>query len=206
MQAYLGDERHYLVTREELLDRSASTDDRSIGDRAVKAYLLKPPAAKRIPTLRRLADQAVAPGDPPYIHYYLLSRGMLEYRCGNYDAAAEWLGRCRDKFHSVIASKSAAERGRFTFDEACASATYFLALAEHHRGHEQAARDALEAARQRFRQYVPAADSDSPKVGQEDWFVVHVVAREAETELGAREAGTRPSDRKAADMRERMSR
>jgi tetratricopeptide (TPR) repeat protein len=183
LQKYLGDERAYGISCTEILRRFEHTTNRALGNRIATACLLGLGPVDELPTVLRLADQAVAPGPPPPPSYQMC-KGICEYRRGNFDSAAEWLLRASDEFAKVQSAASRSSRDTHTYAEGRATACFFLALAQHRRGEEPAARLALQSARRQLRAEVPGVHSGLQKVGLEDWLAAQIAAREADSTFG----------------------
>jgi len=124
-------------------------------ERAVKGYVLVPWAdnadliAAAVDRCRFAVDQATEAGESGYLPWFYGSYGMALYRAGEYGKAAEWL------------EKSATDESPFISSLALA----FHAMAEHHLGNAETARESLEAARER----VEAFPEPGTELYQEEW-------------------------------------
>lgn len=176
--AVIGDRARHEAHCRWLMDRYRDAEQPTDAERSVKGYLLFPSAED--PTLLEHAlertslatEYAVERGEGVYLHWFEGSRGMAEYRSGNYAEAVAWLEKAAKSDNIYINSL----------------ALPFKAMAEFARGNRQRAETVLEQARN-------AADS-LPAPGTEEYFeewtdtlTTQFALREAE-QLIAGEGGT----------------
>jgi len=193
MQLYLGDEPAYRGTCRELLLRFGDTTDHSIADRIAKLCLLVPGAVDDLAQVMRLAELAVSPGPPTRtMHSHQTCKGLAEYRAGNFDAAADWLTRSREGFARILATQGRVNHDQYAYAEGMATVNFYLAMAEFRLGRVQQSRETFNLAQSQLDTEVPQESSASVKVGQEDWLIVHIAAREAEALMGAEMSATMP--------------
>jgi tetratricopeptide (TPR) repeat protein len=91
-----GDRERYRRICREMLTRFGNTEE--IAERVAKTCLLAPDAVSDLGLPLKLADQAVtgAEKDPDY-HWFVLTKGLAEYRAGRYAAAVDWMNRFSPK-------------------------------------------------------------------------------------------------------------
>jgi WD40 repeat protein/tetratricopeptide (TPR) repeat protein len=78
----------------EMLGRFAKTDQPDIAERLAKTCTLAPGAVPDFAGVLKLADQAVKGTEKhPYYRYFVLTKGLAEYRAGHYAPAVTWLKR-----------------------------------------------------------------------------------------------------------------
>ena len=169
MALHAGNVDGYRHQCREMLTRFGTSTDRYVCERVVKACMIIPDAVPDLGPLREMANRAVAPDDPGNKDdraWRALAKGMIEYRTGDFDAAADWLTQ------AIIAPA-----GTRT-----AVGSLFLAMAEFKRGRVAEA----EAALKRGGEIV---DRDGPKNGRfseflRDWVLALNARREAAALLG----------------------
>jgi hypothetical protein len=78
----------------EMLTRFGNTDKPEIAERTARTCSLAPEAVSDVAPVLELADRAVT-GTQKHRHYrwFVLAKGLAEYRAGHYAAAVEWLNR-----------------------------------------------------------------------------------------------------------------
>ena len=169
MALHAGDVDEYRRQCREMLKRFGASTDRYVCERVVKACMIVPDAVPDLGPLIEMANRAVAPDDPGNADdqaWRALAKGMIDYRAGDFDAAADWLTK------AIIAPA-----GTRT-----AIGSLFLAMAEFKRGRVAEA----EAALKRGGEIV---DRDGPKNGRfseflRDWVLALNARREASALLG----------------------
>jgi serine/threonine protein kinase/tetratricopeptide (TPR) repeat protein len=92
LRCYLGDDSGYREACRQLLDRFADSRRTDIAERTAKACLLTTDPVGEIDRLNRLADRAVASGGP-YVAWFQMCKGLVEYRSGHYAAARDWFSK-----------------------------------------------------------------------------------------------------------------
>jgi WD40 repeat protein len=182
--AYLRDEAAYEKHCEAMLARFADPADTSpaaltdatTADRVAKTCLLLPGLGGDVRHLSALADRAVnARFAPQYARWFLLVKGMGEYRRGDFREAAETLGGPRDRL-PVAAAEAAVE--------------FYLAMALHRLGRSDDARAAMGRATELVEREVPPVGG--PGLGGLDtWLTCYIARREAEDLIGTA-GGTNP--------------
>jgi serine/threonine protein kinase/WD40 repeat protein len=89
-----GNVEGYRRVCREMLTRFGNTDKPYIAERTAKTCSLAPEAVSDLAPVLKLADQAVT-GTEKHSHYrwFVLAKGLAEYRAGHYAAAVDWLNR-----------------------------------------------------------------------------------------------------------------
>jgi tetratricopeptide (TPR) repeat protein len=160
----------------EMLTRFGNTDKREIAERTAKTCSLAPDAVSDFGLVLKLADRAVT-GTEKHRDYrwFVLAKGLAEYRAGHYAAALEWLNRFSPRA-----------------DLAHADATAFavLAMAKHKLGSAPGADAARLAGEARaalgHAQAILAKKMPDPKKGRpyggdfHDWLHAQILVHEAE--------------------------
>jgi hypothetical protein len=82
----------------EMLTRFCNTDDPYVAERVAKICSLAPGAVSDLAPVLKLADRAVT-GTEKHGGYrwFVLAKGLVEYRAGHYGAAVDWLNRVSPK-------------------------------------------------------------------------------------------------------------
>jgi WD40 repeat protein/serine/threonine protein kinase/tetratricopeptide (TPR) repeat protein len=165
LQAY---DRHCRSMRERFRD----TTDPGVADRCAKASLLGAPPPGDLPFLQKLSERALRVKETDQLyHWYLHTRGMVEYRAGRYQAAIDWLRK------SVKCSPDNQE-GKYS------RGLTYLFLAMSYARLEPADR---EKASRAFGQAVQIMENDLPRASSSDlggawfdWLHCQIIRREAE--------------------------
>jgi hypothetical protein len=182
----MGDVEGYRHHCREMLQRFGSTDDPEIADRTAKACLLAPKAVGDLGPVFKLADRAVTGTENHgYNGWFLLTKGLAEYRAGHYAAVVDWLNR--------IAPEADAMNRDAAVLAVLAMAKYRLSLAP---GADESqligeARAALKQAQTILAEKMPDPRAGRPfgtngpfRVGDiPDWVRARLLTREAETAL-----------------------
>ena len=89
-----GKRQEYRRICREMLTRFCDTDDPYIAERVAKTCSLAPGAVSDLAPVLKLADRAVT-GTEKHGGYrwFVLAKGLAEYRAGHYGAAVDWLNR-----------------------------------------------------------------------------------------------------------------
>lgn len=156
-----------------LIARYRNADTATDAERSVKGYLLFP--GPHDPALLAHADKMTAfalessleAGDAELLPWFYVSRGMAQYRMGNFEEAVESLARSADDKSLYIRSLAQA----------------FYAMAEHGRGNDARALALLEKARA-TRAELPAPGTDEYNEEWTDTLMAHLAMREAEEVIG----------------------
>jgi serine/threonine protein kinase/tetratricopeptide (TPR) repeat protein len=175
---YLGDNAHYREVRRQMLERFAGDAAPEVVERAAKLCLLDPTCtdadAQEVTTL---VERAVASNAPPFMSWFLITKGMHEYRLGRSDSAITYLRRGRLRMN--------APAGR-------ALADFYLAMSFHRSGNHEFAQQAMaNAVRATPEDAIDLSGIDPLDGGSAicNWLVTRVAQREAEQLLGAGAAG-----------------
>src|SRR5262249_40592904 len=144
--------------------RFGKTDDPEIAARIVKTCLLAPDAVKDLRSVGKLADQAVTRTEKhPQYRWFLLARGLADYRAGQFARALPWL------------QKSVGAR-----DPYCdPTANLVLALAHHRLEQAGEARLALDKADGIIKARFPKIEKEGPGADWDDWLRFQILRREA---------------------------
>ena len=151
-----------------LLDRFEESKDVAIAERSGKACLLLPDVDHAIlKRAAKLADLGIENGRNSRSYpWYQLTKGMAEYRLGDFQQAAEWL------------QKPAGNPRAARF---CRPAAYFyLAMAQHRLGQTAEALRSFESAGQIVDQDLPTLESGDLTASWHDWLFADIARREAE--------------------------
>src|SRR5262249_8636908 len=78
----------------EMLARFGNTDNPEVADRTAKTCSLPPDAVSDFAPVLKLADGVVpGPERRPSRRWFVLTKGLAEYRAGHYAASEDWLNR-----------------------------------------------------------------------------------------------------------------
>jgi tetratricopeptide (TPR) repeat protein/serine/threonine protein kinase len=93
--AHLANENQsaYQVACQELMNRFSGTDDPIIAECVAKTCALASPAVVDMNAVAKLADRAVSHNEHPYLRYFVMAKGMVEFRAGRDAEACQWLDR-----------------------------------------------------------------------------------------------------------------
>jgi tetratricopeptide (TPR) repeat protein len=181
LSAYLNRAEDHGNRSREMLRRFGPAARQEVAERTAKAALLLPGAVEPTEALR-LADRAVETCTvEQYLPFFLITRGMAEYRAARYDVAVASLTAGRDRLVQWRVDES--------FHSVVATADYFLAMAHHRAGRDPEARDAFRRAEERVRSNVPAAGAAYLRGAVENWLICQTARREAEALLSAGPTG-----------------
>jgi hypothetical protein len=185
----LGDQEGYRRICGAMLARFGNTDNRQIAERAAKTCLLAPDAVSDLGPVLKLADLAVTgiTEQTGYYRWFVLAKGMAEYRAGHYAAAIDWLNR--------VSPQIDGERRDATVFAVLAMANHRLASAQGADATrlDKEARKALQHAKAILSEKMP-----NPKAGRpftayfHDWLRPLILCREAEALLGIKDEKTQP--------------
>jgi hypothetical protein len=160
----------------EMLTRFGNTDKPEIAERTAKTCSLAPEAVSDFGLVLKLADRAVnGTGKHQCDRWFVLAKGMAEYRAGHYAAALEWLNRFSPGAGGV--------HGDATAFAVLAMAKHRLGLAP---GADAArltaeARAALSHAQAILAQKMPDPKAGRPYGGDfHDWLHAQILVHEAE--------------------------
>jgi tetratricopeptide (TPR) repeat protein len=134
---YVNDRAGYVKYSRGMLERFKN-EPAIIIERAAKICLFTPDLTKEeLALCTELIDRAVADGTPRGLFgWYQLTKGMLEYRKGNYQAALDWIQRAYDWAKGSLPGKPHS------------TGLLFSAMANHQLGrHDKAEADLTEATR-----------------------------------------------------------
>jgi tetratricopeptide (TPR) repeat protein len=164
-----GDVEGYRVGCREMLERFGQADTPvEIADRVAKTCLLAPDAVEDVAHVQRLVERAVTDTrQHPFYRWFLLTKGLAEYRAGRDADAVEWLTRFGPREDGVHWN---------------ATAFSLLAMAQHRLGRVKESLAALDSAQAIIAQSMP-----NPQKGQPfdnvnnwlDWLHPQLLCREA---------------------------
>ena len=187
----LGDGEGYRCICREMLTRFGNTDKPHIAERTAKTCSLAPEAVSDFAAVLKLADRAVTGTEKhPYYRWFVLVKGLAEYRADHDAAAVDWMKRF------------APQAGGCSWD---ATAFAVQAMAKHRLGSApgaDAARLAAEAlASLGHAQAILAENMPDPAKGRpyeshnfHDWLHAQILCREAEKLIGKDEPGPMKQD------------
>jgi tetratricopeptide (TPR) repeat protein len=89
-----GDTEGYRRASREMIERFGASDDPATAERTVKACSLAPGAVAGFGGVEALAQRAVSGTENhAYYRYFVLAKGLAEYRAGRHAEAVQWLER-----------------------------------------------------------------------------------------------------------------
>jgi tetratricopeptide (TPR) repeat protein len=91
LAAHRGDRQAHQDLCREMLRRFADASALELGERTSKAWLMVPDSGYDLAECHRLIDKAIADGPPNYLRWFKASKGLAEYRSGNYESAVQCL-------------------------------------------------------------------------------------------------------------------
>ena len=163
-----GDEASYRRHCEAMLKRFGGSTERGACQRTALACSVAPGAVADFRPVIMLVDRAAGPGleQHPYRPWITFSKGLVELRAGNLDAAIDWLGRCVPSGHVLRETE----------------ASYGLAIAHHQRGDAAAARAAFAEGESRMKGRPPPGEGFRDSF--QDWVIADRLRAEARRRLG----------------------
>jgi tetratricopeptide (TPR) repeat protein len=170
LQVQIGDRAGYRQQCDRMLELFGDTDNPYVAERTAKVCLLWPDSASEDPRLSSLADRAVTK-EPDNV-WFVLVKGISEYRAGRFESASEWLNKAAHSPQNSHYSRSLAQ--------------LFQAMAQHELGQSAGARESLGAAAEVLDQLQQQIDKTALEAGWHDWLMCQMVRREAEQLLGER--------------------
>jgi len=166
---HVGDVERYRHACQEMLKRfeKLAVDDPRAASAIAKVCALAPGAVTDFARVERLAERGVTDTEDHQFHrWFLLTKGLTEYRAGRHAQAIEWLQRFKPNVSGT------------NYDSTGFAAT---AMAHHRLGHAGEARAALGAARA----IVAERSTDAMNNWQwRDWVHCEILLREAEALIG----------------------
>jgi tetratricopeptide (TPR) repeat protein len=174
--AGIGEADGYRDHCQKFVDRFAATKANFEADQPLKTCCLLGPGPVGDPArLARLAEVVVS-GDPdqPWYEWFLLTKGLYEYRAGRFDAA-------------VTACRKARSQAKAGDVNALAAAVFAVeAMALHHSGHADGARRSLAEARKLIKEKLLVLYGGDLGESWHDWLAAQLLYREAEALLGSK--------------------
>jgi tetratricopeptide (TPR) repeat protein len=159
-----GDWAGYGKHRQRMLARFGTTNDPPSAQRVAKGALLLPLSGADLVTAAALAETGLRVGKEYPIGPFHFTKGLAEYRQGHFDMAADW------------AKRALAKPGVYVRD---AQAYAVLAMSHQQLKQIGEAREALAQAKQIVETKLPGADSNDLGSSFHDWFIAHILLREA---------------------------
>jgi Tfp pilus assembly protein PilF len=183
IRMYIGDEQGYRALARDMLDHFGTTMDPGIANSTLKTCLLIPETVGDPELLQRLFKQEV---NARFVHWTRLNQAMLEFRTGQYKAAAEHLADHNLGFGAEQAQE-------------IATVELLLAMSYQHLGRSNEAAEVMRGAVTRIETQV-AKPGDLP-VNFENWLICQIILREACNTIpgfASKAPATRPSSRPAS--------
>jgi tetratricopeptide (TPR) repeat protein len=170
---HAGNTEEYRRQCREMLSRFRDSTDRVICERVSRDCTILPDAVPDLKLVMEMADRAVAPDETvsdDFRGWAALAKGVVEYRAGHFDAAADWLEQ----------AKLPSPRSRTCIAEA------FLAMAEFKRGNRSEAEAALKRSAKILYAEGPGdvVSGDITRDWTKDWIIALHAQREAAALLG----------------------
>jgi serine/threonine protein kinase/formylglycine-generating enzyme required for sulfatase activity/Flp pilus assembly protein TadD len=167
LRLHLGDVEGYRRDCREMLARFSQTNDPATAERTAKTCLLRPDAVADLEPVVRLAEQALKGTEKHQDHrWFLMARGLADYRQGQFARAVERLGPCTREDNALYLT---------------ATSHLLVAMAHKRLGQDGPARQALNRARELADQKFPKPEKGEPLDWDWlDWIRFQVLRREAE--------------------------
>jgi tetratricopeptide (TPR) repeat protein len=160
----IGDQQSYRQACRVMLDRfgEAAAEQPDLAEQTAKSCSLVPNAVTDFSRVEKLANRAIV-GTEQHSNYrsLALTKGLTDYRAGNFASAAEWLRRCQP-------NAAGGPRDALAFAA--------LAMAQYRLGHTDKANAALDAARAIVADKTQNPDRDTNWL---EWTHCQIVAGEA---------------------------
>jgi tetratricopeptide (TPR) repeat protein len=189
--AQTGDHDGYVRYRRERLQQyaKAKTPWLMLAELTARASLLLPAEGEDLKLATELVDRMLADTNPTRLRWRQLTKGLAEYRRGEFKSAIEWLEKSR---------KSPPETPTPHLE---AQTLLLLAMAQDRLGEVDQARTFLADAQKIIDGQLPKPASGSLSEAWPDWIIAHALHREAEGLIGGqpkREPLEAPMVKKAA--------
>src|SRR5262249_48871897 len=144
----IGDREGYKRVCREMLTRFGKTKDPILAGRTAKTCLLAQDAVTDLAPVLELADRAITGTEMnPMYKWFLLARGMADYRSGEFAVAVDRLQKCLTSGKEIVYLDGTAE--------------LFLAMAQHKLGKTEEARQTLLKVYTLAEQKIPKLDKSS---------------------------------------------
>jgi WD40 repeat protein/serine/threonine protein kinase/tetratricopeptide (TPR) repeat protein len=161
-----GNRDDYRRHSQEMLRRFARSSDPAIRERAAKAVLIVPDGISDLTLPTRLIDQSLQGTEKHWAYsWFLLSKGIAEYRAGRFESAVDWLKRGEAGHREPVPR---------------AESRLFLAMAYQRLGRGADARHSLAEASQIMDTQLPSGAAGDIGEILVDWIFCQIVRREAE--------------------------
>jgi WD40 repeat protein/Flp pilus assembly protein TadD len=167
----IGDREGYRRLSREMLDRFGQPDDPVVAHRVARNCLLTPDLSDEADRVMQLTERTLlgTEGHPLY-GLFLQTKGLAEYRAGQYEQAVDWLRKSQPRLPA--------------WPHAKAVTSFFLAMAYYRLGRAGEARAALPQARKWVEQEF-ATPHDTTSVSL---LICQIVGREAEALINGKAA------------------
>jgi len=169
LRLYVGDREGYRAEAREMFRKFANSPLPEAQERALKCCLLSPDAVDDPAELKDVCDRMMASSPPPYFFWFQVTKGMYEYRNGQYKSAVGWLRRGREGI--------GVPPGR-------ALADFYLAMAHHKLGEASLAESSMARGKRlmpedtiELERLDPGADGSMVT----NWVFAQIARREAES-------------------------
>jgi tetratricopeptide (TPR) repeat protein len=164
---YLGEHDAYLRARSDMFVRFGGSKNPEDRERVAKAHFISPNPGDDAQRLAAMVEQAVDGGPSGYLVWFRMTKALVEYRSGRFDAVAGWCERARSIENDSV---------QVTLDLLTEMSRYRLSP-------RADARRGLEAV-------IKSATRNTVK-GWEHYALAEILVKEAQAMLGP---GTRPSE------------
>jgi tetratricopeptide (TPR) repeat protein len=177
LRLHQGDVEGYRLVCREMLARFSQTDKYWIAESTAKTCVLRPDAVSDFGPVQQLAARAIAGSERTlYYGWYLLTKGMADYRARDFPSAITQLTT------ALSVANDPRQQNRENSDPALAGKAYiFLAMAHHQLGHGDEAQQAFGKATQLIDQMGRKPGPNTlHRTGWGNWLRFCLVYREAE--------------------------
>jgi tetratricopeptide (TPR) repeat protein len=164
---------------QEMLKRFGQSNDPMVAEMTAKVCLLRPNAVRDLRPVVQLAEQAITGTNQHYYYpWFLLTRGMADYRTGEFAQSIERL----NKTLSLLRGNGPKDGWHRANNPTLAGTAYvFLAMAHHHLDQADKARQALDQATELKEQREPRARGHkTPRPDWDNWLRFRLVYQEAQ--------------------------
>jgi tetratricopeptide (TPR) repeat protein len=169
LQAQISDRARYRQQCARVLELFGDTEDPFLAERTAKACMLWPESDPPSDQVITLASIAVA--KQPLSAWFLLVKGIGEYRAGRFEPCLEWLGKAHQASDNSVQSLALVD--------------LFMALAHHRLGHADQARQHLSAATAAIDRAADQATPGDLGTSWHDIVMCQIMRREVESLIPA---------------------
>jgi len=189
LRLHLGDRPGYDSACQDMLARFSSAQQPEVYERVSKTCLLTADGAGQLAQAIALAEPLTDEKMHQYYWYFLVVRGLAEFRAGRHAEATSWIDK------ALVSFNRGGERpAHWAVHEA--TALTILALTQNGASRSSEARETLASAEQLARKHFPdpAAGRPFEPSNWHDWLICRLLMREAEQALGASNTGQSNAD------------